>query len=1122
MSDRNLVQRASGVAVEFFEWIRDSLASDRARKAILADLGLQAPVGPVPAIDIPDERLDSIDRYRQQQDVDFQAFLSAWGDIVAILEAIDALVSAGGANTREKIQEATFQLVALTGADFFRLRYPFIFFLSRLADVIVRRPEQFEEALSALETDEDADILAGLTLLPVAFLLAYADKLGPRVARLFGVDELPQRQQLYGWDEENNSPTPIADELSRRMLSFAILGKKTEPPESGGGTGTGRLGATFAWVPREHGGPGFFTVLHGSGEVTAEIADQWKLTVKFASSGAVDFLIRDGVTVNGPSDASASATIQTTRKIEQGPYIISVGSGTRLEIGTFTIAAQLGAAGASIKAVAKKSALVMSFSDGDAFTERTIPAREVRFDFDLGIGLSSDKGVFLEGGSGLQLTLAVNRSIGPVRLRQLHFALSGGPTGSAVRMEFLSTLDVRLGPITATLDRLGFLAAADPRERTPPTIGFRGPTGVGLIIDSEPVVGGGYLFADPEKGLYAGTVQLDIKGLTLQAVGLITTKMPDGSRGFSLLIILTVEDFTPINLGFGFRLTGVGGLVAYNRTADVEALRAGLKNRSLDAVLFPENPVADASRIVSTLQTVMPAREGQYMAGPVGQIEWGTPTVLTIEIGIVLEFPSPWRLLILGQIRALMPHEKKPLVRLQMDVLGVIDWDRDEISIDAVLYDSYILTHTLTGDMALRARWSGDAIFLLAVGGFHPSFSPPAGFPKLARVAMTINRGDTTRLRLEGYCALTSNTAQFGARVELLVRAGGFSVEGHLGFDALFQFSPFHFIVDIKAGITLKWHGRTLFGVDLELTLSGPSPWHAHGKATFKIWRFSKSVSFDRTCGADEPPPELPPADPLPELLEALGDPRNWSAQLPPATASLLTVSVRRTTTELLVHPAGELSVRQRVVPLGITIDRYGNTTPAGDRRFTIELVAAEGQGQPTVTPVLDFFAAAQFIEMSDASKLRRPSFEPMEAGVRIKAGISVGGDSNPALVGDAPMEFETVIVGVEEDVREVTPEEATEDDWTICALLDARRPGLGRAGRAKYSAPPHGLPVVKSRYVVASTRDLEPAVVPGLEGGAPSYTAALQALREQVEREPTLRGELQVITLRVPEGVRS
>ena len=104
------------------------------------------------------------------------------------------------------------------------------------------------------------------------------------------------------------------------MLSFTIQGMQQDPPSNGvpGGSVTGKIGATMAWVPAEHGGPGLFLALHGSGEVAAPLSDDWRLKVKFASTGAVDFLIWDDVTVNGPSDASASATIETTRKTETG------------------------------------------------------------------------------------------------------------------------------------------------------------------------------------------------------------------------------------------------------------------------------------------------------------------------------------------------------------------------------------------------------------------------------------------------------------------------------------------------------------------------------------------------------------------------------------------------------------------------------------------------------------------------------------------------------------------------------------------------------------------------------------------------------------------------------------
>jgi hypothetical protein len=255
----------------------------------------------------------------------------------------------------------------------------------------------------------------------------------------------------------------------------------------------------------------------------------------------------------------------------------------------------------------------------------------------------------------------------------------------------------------------------------------------------------------------------------------------------------------------------------------------------------------------------------------------------------------------------------------------------------------------------------------------------------------------------------------------------------------------------------------------------------------------------------------------MPALVEALSDTRNWGTRLPGRTASVLTLREHQGTGEVLVHPLGELSVQQRVVPLGITIERFGNTTPAGDPRFTIEVTGLDGQG--AAQPVLDFFAPAQFLEMADGSKLRRQSFEMMQAGVRVGGGLSFGGDLDAALVGDAPIEHETVIPGVEEE-PEITPLDVDPDELRDLIAIEAFRPPVQLMGNAKFAAPPLGVGVAKARYVVASTRDLTPVALPDVdESGAPSYTAAAQALWKHEQDQPHARGELQVITVFVTEG---
>src|SRR5207342_2524137 len=119
-------------------------------------------------------------------------------------------------------------------------------------------------------------------------------------------------------------------------------------------------------------------------------------------------------------------------------------------------------------------------------------------------------------------------------------------------------------------------------------IGFKPPNGVGLSLDAGVVKGGGFLLLDYEKGEYAGALELDFQGLFgFTAIGIINTKFPDGSEGFSLLLLINVTFATPIALGFNFYLAGVGGLIGLNRTVSTLSLQKGVQDGSVDNILFP-------------------------------------------------------------------------------------------------------------------------------------------------------------------------------------------------------------------------------------------------------------------------------------------------------------------------------------------------------------------------------------------------------------------------------------------------------------------------------------------------------------------------------------------------------
>ena len=101
-------------------------------------------------------------------------------------------------------------------------------------------------------------------------------------------------------------------------------------------------------------------------------------------------------------------------------------------------------------------------------------------------------------------------------------------------------------------------------------LGFQPPNGVGLTINAGAVSGGGYLFFDFEKEEYAGALELNIANIVnAKAIGLITTKMPDGSKGFSMLIIISAEFNPAFQVGYGFTLIGVGGLLGLEQNRSI-------------------------------------------------------------------------------------------------------------------------------------------------------------------------------------------------------------------------------------------------------------------------------------------------------------------------------------------------------------------------------------------------------------------------------------------------------------------------------------------------------------------------------------------------------------------------
>jgi hypothetical protein len=227
----------------------------------------------------------------------------------------------------------------------------------------------------------------------------------------------------------------------------------------------------------------------------------------------------------------------------------------------------------------------------------------------------------------------------------------------------------------------------------------------------------------------------------------------------------------------------------------------------------------------------------------------------------------------------------------------------------------------------------------VSVGGFPPSFKPPPlPFPSPKRLALSILNEDNARIRAETYFAVTTNTVQFGAGAELYFGFSAFSVEGHLGFDALLRFSPLYFVIDISASVSLKAFGVGCFSIRLHLTLEGPTPWRARGTGSVSLLFFSISADFDVTWG-DVLDTLMPAIEVLKLLEDELKKSESWRALLPPGSNLLVSLRHLEDAAETLVlHPLGTLRVSQKSVPLDLTIARVGQQRPSDADRFALNV----------------------------------------------------------------------------------------------------------------------------------------------------------------------------------------
>jgi hypothetical protein len=859
-------------------------------------------------------------------------------------------------------------------------------------------------------------------------------------------------------------------------------------------------------------------------DLRATLSEVWgvslsgKLTISAGASALIQAPLSIDVTTS--ADASGDVRLFADRNDGVGPADLLAGTGL-LSILLDNAAIGLGitadwnagtgvaAFDALLFAAVKGGTLVIGSGDSDGFIGELLAGADVSGTFDLTAEWSAKDGLRVQGSGGFEIRLPIHKSLGFATLDSLYIALRVAADGT-LQLETSAAVTGSFGPLTAAADRLG--ARLDIRFTDDASagfgmfdlhLGFKPPTGAGLEIDAGAVSGGGYLRFDPDKEEYSGFLELALIDIvTVKAIGLITTRMPDGSKGFSLLLIITAEFGTGIQLGFGFTLLGVGGLLGLNRTTRLQPLMEAVRSGAIQSVMFPADVVANADRIISDLRAFFPPEQGVFLIGPMAKIGWGTPPLLTLSLGVIIEIPG--NIAILGVLRVVLPDEQAAIIALQVNFVGAIEFDKKRAWLFAALFESRILNTTIEGEMGVLVAWGAQANFVVSVGGFHPQFQPPAlPFNLPQRITSNILDASYGSIRIAGYFAVTSNTVQFGAQAELHFGISSASVDGHLGFDALFEFNPFHFVIDISASVEVKLFGFGLFSISLRFTLEGPSPWRASGYGEIGFLFWTKKITFDFTWGPQQDT-SLPPVQVMPMLVAEYEKVANWRAVIPAANS--LTVSMRALpagATSIVLHPLGQLAVSQRAVPLDIEIAKVGSRRPGDANLFTLSVTGDLAKSGD----VDEAFALGQFQDFDDATKLSEPAFEPLAGGLEA---APAGRNLRTGNASKRNVRYETIILDRGRD-RVATG---------LAGYLGVLFTHFLAGNAASRSAPsqqrrrqlaPFGdtIAVAADGYIVASSTDNT-----AYPGGA-MFSSQVQAdsfLAGELARDPSLAGSLHVI----------
>ena len=328
-----------------------------------------------------------------------------------------------------------------------------------------------------------------------------------------------------------------------------------------------------------------------------------------------------------------------------------------------------------------------------------------------------------------------------------------------------------------------------------------------------------------------------------------------------------------------------------------DALRAGLRNKTLDAILFPTDPVANAAALVNALKTVFPpARDPPVRPHAQPRLRAGDRERRARRRLRVRRQPLGAD----GPVHAAFPPTAAGLPERC--------WSCTPTRSACGTTARRVLTRRDALRLADRPRqFSGDS--RCGCARARRSSSRPAAITPSSRCRAGSRRCERLKISWP-----TRQPAAEADRLpgDHLQHAPDRRGAGVLRGSAASASRPCSASTRCGSPTTVRRHLRHRVQAQVQghdvlrrrrrRPLHRPRAQARRGQWSIDLWLFSIGGPFDHTFGDDRPPAALPAADPLPPLVAALKDPRTGARRSGAAHAR---EPPQRAARDVFVHPLG-------------------------------------------------------------------------------------------------------------------------------------------------------------------------------------------------------------------------